>query len=1051
MSRKRRLKRMRNQSVKGRRSRRPSVRSALFRQSSFWYVCLLFCASLWSCQSKEAPRKRAKQASVRMPKSDKLEVAKPVTNRKVAVKRLLRKSGAIPPPAPSDDSPREPRARSALPSVMSPEPEVAAKEAGPAANGLYGTRGANLAKNKALGGKKGSKEKEKPKAQVWKRTEKGTVLSKVSVGGKKFLLLKKLRVTVSVQGARVRTVMDHIYYNPHGRTLEGTFKYTLPPESSISYYAMFVGQQRRTPRFFSGKAPSHRVLANMTPQAVAKTTAKKEWGNLREARLVAAEKGREVYEEITRRRIDPALIEQDAPNTFTGKVFPIPAKGYNRVIIAYEQSLPFIGSEQVYRFRFPDGVADSVDFTIDYNERLSTLSRHNLRKIRCLAKEKQQLLRCYWEQNKPDRDAVFYFRPKLSDVSWAAGLDPIQNRRYLYAQLRVNLAAKKALSSAEQAIFMLDTSLSENPDHFGANVALLKKILSKNPSIKRFNVLFFDVGAIWGNQKGWIQNTPEKRKQLFAKIDALLLEGATDLSLAFRALAAPSWLKKPRQDVDVFFLSDAQVSWGERSLDTMLSRFHRDQKWGRIRFFAYQTGISSENVELLRRLTRSGGSVFQCMGRSELDRCATAHTKRAMILKRVKIEGLKAQDILIAGRQANLFPGSLLTIASRYQSDGNAKIVLEGDYFGQAIQLSYSIPVKAEGDLAPRAWAELAVQQLMELDDPSQTDLIVAYSQHFLIPNQHCSFLILETDKEYKQYGLEQEQKKLRVGDLALFLTSALAEKGAPRSPKDRWIELMRKGMKRSKMLRKSSGRAVLQILANLPDASFVFRFPEARRLWRRGDVSSLYLKKRETVRREFDPFISEAKRRLKQKSVSGAVRSLSSIVELHPSDARALRLVGYYMLGWARPAEAARVFLRVLERRSYEPHSYRDLARAMVKMERYALAASLYEIILASSWHDRFGMIKKIVREEYALLMQQALSVTLENRTVKRLLRNRKMLLGLRVPRSRLRVTLTWNTDNTDIDLWVIEPTGEKCYYSNPKTRNSGRLLEDITRRLWS
>ena len=44
------------------------------------------------------------------------------------------------------------------------------------------------------------------------------------------------------------------------------------------------------------------------------------------------------------------------------------------------------------------------------------------------------------------------------------------------------------------------------------------------------------------------------------------------------------------------------------------------------------------------------------------------------------------------------------------------------------------------------------------------------------------------------------------------------------------------------------------------------------------------------------------------------------------------------------------------------------------------------------------------------------------------------------------LRVTISWNTDQTDVDLWVIEPGGEKCFYGHQKTSNGGELTQDIT-----
>ena len=41
--------------------------------------------------------------------------------------------------------------------------------------------------------------------------------------------------------------------------------------------------------------------------------------------------------------------------------------------------------------------------------------------------------------------------------------------------------------------------------------------------------------------------------------------------------------------------------------------------------------------------------------------------------------------------------------------------------------------------------------------------------------------------------------------------------------------------------------------------------------------------------------------------------------------------------------------------------------------------------------------------------------------------------------------MTISWNTDNTDVDLWVIEPGGEKCFYGHRKTSNGGELTQDI------
>ena len=50
------------------------------------------------------------------------------------------------------------------------------------------------------------------------------------------------------------------------------------------------------------------------------------------------------------------------------------------------------------------------------------------------------------------------------------------------------------------------------------------------------------------------------------------------------------------------------------------------------------------------------------------------------------------------------------------------------------------------------------------------------------------------------------------------------------------------------------------------------------------------------------------------------------------------------------------------------------------------------------------------------------------------------------KAPGKAMKIVLSWDTDRTDIDLWVIEPSGEKCYYGHRNTKNGGSLDVDIT-----
>jgi len=46
----------------------------------------------------------------------------------------------------------------------------------------------------------------------------------------------------------------------------------------------------------------------------------------------------------------------------------------------------------------------------------------------------------------------------------------------------------------------------------------------------------------------------------------------------------------------------------------------------------------------------------------------------------------------------------------------------------------------------------------------------------------------------------------------------------------------------------------------------------------------------------------------------------------------------------------------------------------------------------------------------------------------------------------ARLRVMLSWDTDGTDLDLHVVTPDGEHCFYGNRVLANGGALDVDVT-----
>ncbi len=207
------------------------------------------------------------------------------------------------------------------------------------------------------------------------------------------------------------------------------------------------------------------------------------------------------------------------------------------------------------------------------------------------------------------------------------------------------------------------------------------------------------------------------------------------------------------------------------------------------------------------------------------------------------------------------------------------------------------------------------------------------------------------------------------------------------------------------------------------------------------------YLTERDADRRNVTPYLAESRRRVNAGDLDGAMRVLSSVIEEYPTRGDALRLVGYRLLDMKQPAQAVRLFQQVQKQRPFEPHSYRDLARSLEESGQFGQAALHYEIVLAGTWDNRFHESLKIVaREEYVRMMQEAVRSKTVSQQLADHFGERLEQMAPGQARSDLRVTISWNTDATDVDLWVIEPDGTKCFYQQKLTKNGGQLSEDQT-----
>ncbi len=169
--------------------------------------------------------------------------------------------------------------------------------------------------------------------------------------------------------------------------------------------------------------------------------------------------------------------------------------------------------------------------------------------------------------------------------------------------------------------------------------------------------------------------------------------------------------------------------------------------------------------------------------------------------------------------------------------------------------------------------------------------------------------------------------------------------------------------------------------------------------------------------------------------------------MENNPGDPVLTRDVAFSAIHWDLGGQAYPLLKRVAASRPYEPQIYQAIAQCLAGMDRADLAIVYYEICLNGKWHNRYQDINRIAAVEYMHLLRQIDKGELSSSVPQYAKTRLESLAGsTNVDKADLVVTMMWNTDRTDVDLHVLEPSGEECYYKNRNTRAGGEITRDVT-----
>ena len=536
-------------------------------------------------------------------------------------------------------------------------------------------------------------------------------------------------VSVRVEGRVAEVVVSEWFRNRGGRVAEGDYLYPLPGEAVFQGFSLFQGD-----------------------------------AELR-GEIMDAEQARRIYEEIVRRRLDPALIELAGHGLLRARIFPIEPGQERRVTLRYTQVLERAGNalQLVYAGAVRGGtqtgtvaheqqtrpatepVRTRFELVIDEPGRfLEPFSPTHALRVR----RERERMTVTVEEELAGRLSIFM--PMSGE---AVGLSVATHRpagEDGYFMLTLSPDRSSEAVQPRDVTVVLDVSGSMSGEKIEQARAALRELLGTLGRDDRFRLIAFS-NSVRMYSDDWADARRARIDDAREWVSRLAADGGTNIGAA---LDEAFRLESPANRLPVvIFLTDGLPSVGEQSPERLADR--AESEAGRRRIFAFGVG-HDVNTHLLDRLGEAG--------RGDTDYVEPGESvERVISLLAAKIRHPVLTDLHLDDapveltevypvRLPDVFAGQELVVFGRYRGDGEGRMTVGGRRAGERVGFATRAVFQRHTEAnayIPRLWASRKLGHLQrqiwtEGQTPGLVEEIREVALRYGLPSPYTSYLVQE-------------------------------------------------------------------------------------------------------------------------------------------------------------------------------------------------------------------------------------------------------------------------------------------------------------------